>query len=140
MDTLAQVVADEPVPPRGWQPQGAARPGNDLPEVPAERAGKRYGSAGELADDLRRCRTGEPIAARPVGRLERAAKWARRRPALAAVYVLVPAVLLLGGGGGGALWLWQRAEGERSRAEGERLRAEGERSATAAESGAGSGG
>jgi tetratricopeptide (TPR) repeat protein len=58
--------------------------------------GKRYGSAEALADDLGRWLQGEPIVARPAGRLERAAKWARRRPAataLLAVSTLLVAVL-----------------------------------------------
>src|SRR5262249_3868345 len=41
---------------------------------------RRYRSAGELAEDLRRWLAGEQIMARPVGPLERAIKWARRRP------------------------------------------------------------
>ena len=42
----------------------------------------------------------EPIAARPVGALERAAKLVRRRPTLAAAYALTAAVLVLAGSGG----------------------------------------
>jgi hypothetical protein len=42
---------------------------------------------------------GEPILARPVGRLERLLKWARRRPAVAALSgsLLAATLLLLGG-------------------------------------------
>src|SRR5260370_24437836 len=55
---------------------------------------RRYGSAEALADDLERWLRGEPIRARPVGRLERAVKWARRRPSVAALGVV--RVLALG--------------------------------------------
>ncbi len=46
---------------------------------------RRFGSARELAEDLRRWLGGEPIRARPVARIERLLLWVRRKPALAAL-------------------------------------------------------
>src|SRR5262249_39373091 len=57
---------------------------------------KRYASAAHLAADLRRWLCGEPIAARPVGRLGRSWRWCRRNPAVAALLGAVAATLLLG--------------------------------------------
>jgi formylglycine-generating enzyme required for sulfatase activity len=88
---LVSVLNDEPVPPSR---RGAKVPA-DLETICLKclrkEPEKRYGSAEELADDLRRFQAGEPIRARPVGAVERTWKWARRRPALAA---LVGVVLL----------------------------------------------
>jgi serine/threonine protein kinase len=85
LETLEQVRTREPVPPGGLQP-GLPR---DLETICLKCLRKepahRYQSALELADDLRRYLSGEPIRARPVGPLERAWKWARRSPALAAL-------------------------------------------------------
>jgi WD40 repeat protein len=110
LDTLEQVVGTEPVPPRLLD----RRVPRDLETICLKCLRKeperRYGSAAELAEELRRFLAGEPIDARPVGAGTRLLLWARRRPALAAVYGLLLLVLLLGGLGGGAVWLWQRAE------------------------------
>ncbi|MFO0915096.1 MAG: protein kinase [Pirellulales bacterium] len=54
-------------------------------------AGRRYSSAGDLSADLQRYLRGEPTIAQPVTSAARLAKWARRRPAVAA---LIGAVVL----------------------------------------------
>jgi WD40 repeat protein len=59
-------------------------------------AARRYASAYSLAEDLRRWQAHEPIKARPVGRLERAVRWCRRKPMAAAALALL-ALLLVGG-------------------------------------------
>ena len=61
--------------------------------------GRRYDSALELAEELRRYREGEPIRARPSSRWERTWKWVRREPARAAAVgagVLALAAVVLG--------------------------------------------
>jgi formylglycine-generating enzyme required for sulfatase activity len=58
-------------------------------------ADRRYPTAAELAADLRRWLAGEPVRARPVHGWERAAKWVRRRPALAGLFAALGAVLVL---------------------------------------------
>src|SRR5581483_9107366 len=83
LETVAQVVRDDPVSPRVLQP-GLPR---DLDTICLKCLQKdparRYATAGELADDLRRFLDGRPILARPVPSWERAWKAARRRPAAA---------------------------------------------------------
>jgi serine/threonine protein kinase/WD40 repeat protein len=67
---------------------------------------KRYQTAQELAEDLRRFLAGEPVRARRSGPWERGVKWARRRPAVAALMTISAAALLslLGG------TLWHNAK------------------------------
>ncbi len=77
-----------------------------LAKDPAE----RYPTAGVLAADLRRFVAGEPVSVRAARVVERAAKWARRKPTLAAAYTLGLLAVLLGGLGGVAVWQWRAAE------------------------------
>jgi len=93
--TLAQVKESDPVPPSRFQP---GVPGDVeticlkcLEKAPA----RRYSTADALAEDLRRFLAGEPILAKPVPSWERAWKWARRRPALAAALTVSTAAILL---------------------------------------------
>jgi serine/threonine-protein kinase len=81
---------------------------------------RRYATARDLVDDLRRWLAGEPIAARPVGRAMRLWMWGRRNPALAALAAGLVVALALGGAG--IVWQWrvavrERAEARRSAAE-----------------------
>src|SRR5262249_59991495 len=65
----------------------------------AREPGDRYQTAGALAEDLRRFLDDRPVLARRAGLPERAWRWCRRNPAVAA---------LLGVGGGTRL-LWATA-------------------------------
>ncbi len=94
VETLRQVLEEEPVPPRLLNPAGPRDLETVCLKCLRKDPARRYRTAGELAEDLRRYQTGEPVAARPVGRLERAWLWARRRPATAAL-VLVSGVALV---------------------------------------------
>jgi formylglycine-generating enzyme required for sulfatase activity len=89
VETILQVVGDEPVPPSRLQ----SKTPRDLETICLKCLHKdpqrRYATAATLADDLRRFLDGEPIRARPVGVAEGAVKWARRRPALAALLGVV---------------------------------------------------
>jgi hypothetical protein len=97
LETLEQVKTVEPVPPSRLVP----RLPRDIETIGLKclqkDPAKRYESAAALAEDLRRYQAGEPIVARPVGWLERAWRWCRRNPVVAAlaagVAVLLVAVL-----------------------------------------------
>ncbi|MCZ7641321.1 MAG: serine/threonine-protein kinase [Verrucomicrobia bacterium] len=57
--------------------------------------GRRYGSAGALAEDLARWLESRPIRARPTGWIERGWLWCRRKPALAAMAGALVVTLLV---------------------------------------------
>jgi tetratricopeptide (TPR) repeat protein len=78
-------------------------------------AGRRYGTAQDLAQDLRRFEAGEPVRARPVGTAERVIVWCRRRPGFAGVVAAL--VLVFVAGSSGVVWQWQRARGNAAEAE-----------------------
>src|SRR5262249_37799030 len=94
------VIHHEPVPPRRLQPKVPRDLETVCLKCLQKDQRKRYASALDLALDLEAFGEGRPIRARPVGVPERAWRWARRRPVLAALgtFSAAAALLLLGGG------------------------------------------
>jgi eukaryotic-like serine/threonine-protein kinase len=116
LETLEQVRTRPPVPPSQLQP-GVPR---DLETIGLKCLEKdphrRYPSAQDLAEDLRRFGDGLPIRARPVPAGRRFALWVRRRPALAALVALCTLTSLALVGGGIAYALALRAANARAEA------------------------
>jgi tetratricopeptide (TPR) repeat protein len=113
--TLGLMRQDEPVPPRRLQPTVPRDLETICLKCLRKEAGRRYATAQDLADDLRRFRAGEPVRARPVGTGERVVVWCRRKPAVAGL--LAALVLVFLAGGAGVLWQWQRAHRNAAEAE-----------------------
>jgi tRNA A-37 threonylcarbamoyl transferase component Bud32 len=119
VELLRRICADEPAAPRRlWR------------EIPRDleviclkcldkNPRRRYPTAKKLGDDLRHYLQGEPIHARPVGAGERTLKWARRKPAAAALVVLGVLVVLTACVG--LLWLDRQTRADRAAALVEKL-------------------
>jgi WD40 repeat protein len=96
MMILHQVLHEEPRPPRKLNDKIPRDLETICRKCLQKEPGRRYATATALAEDLRRFRAGEPITARPVGRLERAWRWCRRNPGLASALGAAALFLLLG--------------------------------------------
>src|SRR5205823_13993793 len=81
-EVLAQLVTQEPVAPRRLNKAIPIELETIVLKALAKRAEERYGSAQELADDLRRFLEDKPILARRPSLAEKARKWARRHKGL----------------------------------------------------------
>jgi eukaryotic-like serine/threonine-protein kinase len=92
MATLMQVRDSAPVAPSRLQP-GLPRDAETIClKCLRKDPSRRYLSALELAEDLRRFLDGRPVIARPVGTTERAWRWCRRKPAFAGLALVVAAL------------------------------------------------
>ena len=95
LDTMHQVLGDEPIPPCRLQP----RVPYDLETICLhclrKEPARRYASAAALADDLQRFLSqAEPIHARRAGVVGRAGRWCRQHPAVAGLAAAVAALLV----------------------------------------------
>lgn len=95
LDVLSQVIADDPV-----------RPSQLVPRMPADlqticlkclekSPDQRYASASDLADDLARYLSGEPIIARRISTIGRGWRWCRRNPIKSVVGTSLITLLIL---------------------------------------------
>jgi WD40 repeat protein len=114
VETVLQVLSDEPVAVRRLQPKVPRDLETICHQCLEKDPKRRYASAEALAEDLRRFGAGEPVSARPVGAVGRAAKWAGRRPAIAGLLTAVALVAAVGVGG--ILWAYGEAVWQRDRA------------------------
>jgi tetratricopeptide (TPR) repeat protein len=114
METMLQVLNDEPVPPSRIQP-GLPR---DLETICLKcmrnEPSRRYDSALALADDLRRYQNGETILARPVSNAERFGRWCRRHPGVTGLSAALLCALV--GGLVAVTLLWRDSEAQRAAA------------------------
>jgi WD40 repeat protein/HEAT repeat protein len=113
LDTVLEVIEKEPEHPQTLNPSAD----RDLSVIALKclnkDPGRRYPSAAALADDLDRWAAGEPIQARPVAAWEKGWKWAKRRPAVAAL-IATCALALAGGVAGLAVSNARIAEEQRT--------------------------
>ncbi len=99
-DTLLQVLTQEAIPVGKLQPSIPRDLETICMKCLEKEPEKRYASAQELAAELQRFINGEPIMARPVTRVERAWRWAKRKPVIAglsATAALLAGILMIGG-------------------------------------------
>ena len=86
---LLQVLEDDPRPPRAVKPEVPRDLEIICLKAMSKAPARRYQTAREMADDLRRFAQGQPILARPMGIVERTLRWCRRYPLAVSVLAAV---------------------------------------------------
>jgi len=112
LETVMQVIHQEPVPPTQLQPKIARDLETICLKCLQKAPERRYGTAKEFAEDLRRFLAREPIAARPVGRWERSWRWCRRNRMVASLLASMAGLLIVGSSVGWYL-AWEANESRR---------------------------
>jgi tetratricopeptide (TPR) repeat protein len=111
LETVRQVIDNDPVAPSRLVPKVP----RDLETIALKclqkEPSRRFASAQAMAEDLGRYLRGEPIQARRIPFWVRGAKWVKRRPLAAALWLLA---IALGAGGIAAVFARQQAALERS--------------------------
>jgi tetratricopeptide (TPR) repeat protein/tRNA A-37 threonylcarbamoyl transferase component Bud32 len=92
---IKQVIQDEPPSPRKLN----ATVRKDLETITLKclekEPSRRYQSALELSAEIRRFLAGEPILARPIGKVQRGWRWCRRNPIMASLATAVLALMAM---------------------------------------------
>ena len=91
LEIMRRLATEDPVPPRGLVPSLPRDLATICMRCLAKEPARRYRSAAELADDLRRWLDGGNVQARPAAWPERTWKWARRHPAYATLLAALTA-------------------------------------------------
>jgi predicted Ser/Thr protein kinase len=86
---MKMVTTEEPTPPSAISPNVPADLEAICLKCLEKSPARRYPSAQDLADDLRRFLSGQPVTARPAGRARRAWRWVRQHPGIVALVLLV---------------------------------------------------
>ena len=119
LDTLLQVLEKDPLPVQDLVPQVPRDLETICLKCLEKEPRRRYGSAGEFAEDLQRFLNGGPVRARPIGRPARVWRWCKRKPALASLIVALATTFL--GGFVGVTSQWIRAENNAAAAQKQEL-------------------
>jgi serine/threonine protein kinase len=108
IETAKQVQERDPLPPSRLQPSVSADLDNICLKCLEKDPHLRYATADELADDLDRFLSGQPVVARPITPIQRVWRWSRRNRTTAS---LVAALLLtVCSGLTGITWKWRESE------------------------------
>ncbi len=97
VDTLKQVVDNEPVTPRTLDSKIPLDLETICLKCLEKITASRYASAQDLVDELIRFGKGEPIKARRIGRVNRATRWCKRNPVVTSFLALTSVMLLIVG-------------------------------------------
>ncbi len=111
IDTLASVMADDPIPPRSRFSQVPVELEAVCLRALEKRIHRRYPNAGSLAEELRAWLAGEPVAARPLAGTARLWRTARRNRTALSILTAVLAVMIALSWG----WVARRAATHRMR-------------------------
>lgn len=96
IDTLMQVMEQDPVSPRTLNAGVPADLETICLKCLEKNSDQRYASANELIDELARFERGEPIVARPIGGTARTWRWCRRNPVVASLSAAIVVSLTAG--------------------------------------------